>query len=144
MNENKNSFCDLNFRIEKINIEVQIKKEWYGASSSLHKRFQEWNESGLWKKIYRLIVKYYQKKRRIQWKWQAVDSKMVPAPLGGDLTGSNPTDRAKSGSKRHIWVDQRGAPLSICITAANAHDVTEIMNLLNCPIVRINFCLNKL
>lgn len=71
-----------------------------------------------------------------QWKWQAVDSKMVSAPIGGDLTGPNPTDRAKSGSKRHIWVDQRGAPLSICITAANAHDVTEIMNLLNCPIVR--------
>ena len=65
-----------------------------------------------------------------------VDSKMVPAPLGGDLTGPNPTDRAKSGSKRHIWVDQRGAPLSVCITAANAHDVTEIMNLLNRPIVR--------
>lgn len=78
-----------------------LKKEWYGASSSLHKRFQEWNESGLWKKIYRLIVKYYQKKRRIRWKWQAVDSKMVPAPLGGDLTGPNPTDRAKSGSKPH-------------------------------------------
>lgn len=113
-----------------------LKKEWYGASSSLHKRFQEWNESGLWKKIYRLIVKHYQKKRRIKWKWQAVDSKMVPAPLGGDLTGPNPTDRAKSGSKRHIWVDQRGAPLSIRVTAANAHDVTEIMNLLNRPIVR--------
>lgn len=113
-----------------------LKKDWYGASSSLHKRFQEWNESGLWKKIYRLIVKYYQKKRRIKWKWQAIDSKMVPAPLGGDLTGPNPTDRAKSGSKRHIWVDQRGAPLSIRITAANAHDVTEIMNLLNRPIVR--------
>ncbi len=38
-----------------------LKKEWYGANSSLHKRFQEWNKSGLWKKIYRLIVKYYHK-----------------------------------------------------------------------------------
>ncbi|CAG0985579.1 hypothetical protein ANRL4_02149 [Anaerolineae bacterium] len=113
-----------------------LKKEWFGASSSLHKRFQEWSESGVWKKIYRMVVKYYQKKRRIQWKWQAVDSKMVPAPLGGDLTGPNPTDRAKSDSKRHIWVDQRGAPLSIQLSDANAHDVTEIMNLLNRPIVR--------
>jgi len=25
-----------------------------------------------------------------QWKWQAVDSKMVSAPLGGDLSGPNP------------------------------------------------------
>lgn len=113
-----------------------LKKEWFGASSSLHQRFQEWNESDVWKKIYRLVVKDYQKKRRIRWKWQAVDRKMVPAPLGGDLTGPNPTDRAKSGSKRHIWVDQRGAPLSIQVTGANVHDVTEIMNLLNRPIVR--------
>ena len=113
-----------------------LKKEWYGASSSLHERFQSWNEAGLWKKIYRLMVKYYHKKRHIQWKWQAVDSKMVPAPLGGEETGPNPTDRAKSGSKRHLWVDQRGAPLSIHITSANAHDVTAIMNLLNRPIVR--------
>jgi hypothetical protein len=58
-------------------------KEWYRASSSLHERFQTWNEGGLWKKIYRVLVNYYHKKRRIQWKWQAVGSKMVPAPLGG-------------------------------------------------------------
>jgi transposase len=112
-----------------------MKKEWYVASSSLHGRFQSWNEAGLWKKIYRVMVKYYHKKRHIQWRWQAVDSKMVPAPLGGDFTGQDPTDRAKSGSKRHLWVDQRGAPLSIHVTAANAHDITAIMNLLNRPIV---------
>jgi len=33
-------------------------------------------------------------------------------------------------------VDQRGAPLSIHITSANAHDVTAIMNLINRPILR--------
>ena len=64
-----------------------LKKEWYGASSSLHERFQTWNKSGLWKKIYRVMVKYYHKKRHIQWKWQAVDSKLVPAPLGGEEPG---------------------------------------------------------
>lgn len=112
-----------------------LKKEWFGASSSLHERFQTWNKAGLWKQIYRMMVKYYHKKRHIRWKWQAVDSKLVPAPLGGDRTGPNPTDRAKSGSKRHLWVDQRGAPLGIQITPANAHDVTAILDLLNHPIV---------
>jgi transposase len=79
-----------------------LKKEWYGASSSLHERFKTWNETGLWKEIYRVMVKYYHKKRHIQWRWQAVDSKMAPAPLGGEETCPNPTDRAKSGSKRHL------------------------------------------
>jgi putative transposase len=79
-----------------------LQKEWFGASSSLHVRFQTWNEAGVWKKVYRVMVKDYLTKRHIQWKWQAVDSKMVPAPLGGDQTGPNPTARAKSGSKRHL------------------------------------------
>jgi len=112
-----------------------LKKEWFGASSSLHARFQTWNEAGLWKKIFRVMVKYYHKKRRIQWTWQSIDSKLVAAPLGGDLTGPNPTDRAKSGSKRHILVDQRGAPLAVLITAANAHDITCAVSLVDQPIV---------
>jgi len=112
-----------------------LKKEWFGASSSLHARFQAWQAAGLWKKIYRMMVKYYHKKRHIQWRWQAVDSKLVAAPLGGDQTGPNPTDRAKSGSKRHLWVDQRGAPLSIHITSANTNEITVVMDVLNAPIV---------
>ena len=79
-----------------------LKKEWYGASSSLHQRFQDWNEAGVWKKVYRVMVKYYHTKRHIRWQWQAVDSKMVPAPLGGDQTGPDPTDRAN------------GAPSATC------------------------------
>jgi putative transposase len=40
----------------------------------------------------------------------------------GDLTGPNPTDRAKSGVKRHILTDGRGVPLAAEITGANVHD----------------------
>ena len=47
---------------------------------------------------------------------------MAPAPLGGVKTGRNPTDRGKSGSKIHLLVDERGAPLAIWITGANEHD----------------------
>ena len=112
-----------------------MKKEWYGASSSLHQRFQDWNEAGVWKKVYRVMVKYYHTKRHIRWQWQAVDSKMVPAPLGGDGTGHN-LGSSQWVYKRHLWVDQRGAPLSVHITPANAHDVTAILDLLNHPIVR--------
>jgi len=112
-----------------------LKKEGLGASRSVPARFQAWNEAGLWKKIFRGRGTYDDQERRIQWKWQAIDSKMVAAPLGGDLTGPNPTDRAKSGSKRHILVDQRGAPLSILITAANAHDIPWALTRVDRPII---------
>ena len=50
------------------------------------------------------------------------DSSIRPAPLGGTQTGKNPTDRCKSGSKIHILVDEKGAPLALHITSANEHD----------------------
>ena len=40
----------------------------------------------------------------------------------GDRTGPNPTDRAKSGVKRHVLTDARGVPVGVTITAANVRD----------------------
>jgi hypothetical protein len=73
-------------------------------------------------------VRFYARKRHIGWKWQSLDSKSRPAPLGGTETGKNPTDRAKLGSKVHILVDQRGAPLAAHITGANQHDKWSACN----------------
>ena len=38
-------------------------------------------------------------------------------------TGANPTDRAKSGTKRSMVVDGKGVPLDITADAANRHDM---------------------
>ena len=43
-------------------------------------------------------------------------------PRGGAQTGPNPTDRGKSGSKRHVVADRNGIPLAITLSAANVHD----------------------
>ena len=40
------------------------------------------------------------------------------------MTGHNPTDRSKLGTKRHILTGKKGIPLSVIITSANTHDVT--------------------
>jgi putative transposase len=95
----------------------------FGSGSTCHKRFQEWVARGVFLKAWQLLLRRYDELRGIQWLWQAVDSKSVPAPLGGEDTGPNPTDRGKSGSKRHQLVDGRGVPLSAEVTAANATDM---------------------
>ncbi|THV26491.1 transposase [Glycomyces paridis] len=41
---------------------------------------------------------------------------------GGSLTGPNPVDRGKSGSKIHVLTDQNGLPLALGVSAANLHD----------------------
>ena len=41
---------------------------------------------------------------------------------GGALTGPNPTDRGKRGTKYHLLVDATGLPLNVAVSAANRHD----------------------
>ena len=38
------------------------------------------------------------------------------------MTGSNPVDPAKPGSKYHLLIDAGGLPLSVGLSAANTHD----------------------
>ena len=92
------------------------------CSSTLHERFQTWQRQGIFEQVMRIMVQFYGKRRQVKWKWQAIDSKSCPSPLGGEQTGRNPTDRGKQGSKIHLLVDQRGAPLAVLITSANSHD----------------------
>jgi putative transposase len=100
-----------------------VHRDWFGVcSSTLHQRFQEWQRAGIFLKLMVLLVKFYARQRGIGWLWQSIDSKSCPAPLGGTQTGKSPVDRSKRGSKIHLLVDERGAPLSVCVTGANIHD----------------------
>ena len=44
------------------------------------------------------------------------------------MNGSNPTDRGKLGTKRHILADKKGIPLSAVISSASAHDIKLVTN----------------
>jgi putative transposase len=64
------------------------------------------------------------------------------------LTGPNPTDRGKIGTKRHVLTDQHGVPLSVVITAANTHDMKAAIETLDRtvverPLKNQNLCLDK-
>src|SRR5215210_830710 len=48
-----------------------------------------------------------------------------------EATGRNPTDRGKSGTKRHLLTDGRGLPLAIVLTGANRHDMKMLESLLD-------------
>jgi putative transposase len=109
-----------------------IHREWFGVSSSVvHERFQRWRQRGLFEKLLKWMVEHYAKESGgISWRWQAMDSKNSPAPLGGEKTGKNPTDRGKRGVKMNLLVDQSGAPLSVVLTGANRHDKVSAVELI--------------
>lgn len=67
------------------------------SSSSAHRRFQEWRQAGVFTELWRRGLLAYDERVGIEWEWQAMDGAMTKAPLGGEKTGPNPTDRAKRG-----------------------------------------------
>lgn len=113
-----------------------VHKAWFGVcSSTLHERFQTWQQRGGFAKITQIVVKCYAKKRKSKGKWQAIASNSCPAPLGGEQTEKTPTDRGNRGSNIHLLVDQRGAPLAVMLTGANAHDTWAADDLIIASVV---------
>lgn len=69
-----------------------------GAKSTVHDRFQHWLGAGLFAALWRAGLLEYDLAVGLDLEWQAMDGAMAKAPLGGEATGPNPTDR---GKKRH-------------------------------------------
>ena len=67
------------------------------SSSSAHRRFQEWTQAGVFEGFWRQGLLVYDELKGIDWAWLSCDGLMGKAPLGGEATGPNPTDRAKKG-----------------------------------------------
>lgn len=90
--------------------------------SSVHRTFQRWEQNGVLNGFWAILVKGCEDLGGVNWQWQSADAAMAKARFGGDETGPNPTDRAKSGTKRSLLVEADGGPLAVVIRGANVHD----------------------
>jgi putative transposase len=90
------------------------------SSSSAHRRFQEWEQAGVFAEIWRQGLLEYDKTVGIDWAWLAADGAMSKAPLGGAKTGPNPTDRAKGGRSVRFCARERGSRSGWRTTAPTA------------------------
>ena len=52
------------------------------------------------------------------------------------MTGNNPVDRSKLGTKRHILTDKNGIPLFIVISPASTHDTKLVTELVNNSVIK--------
>lgn len=94
----------------------------YGDDSTIHRTFQHWQQIGLFERIWAMLVEECEELGKVDWQWQAVDTVMGKARMGGDQVGPNPTDRAKNGTKRSMLTDGGGGPLAVVVAPANVHD----------------------
>lgn len=129
-----------------------IPRETYALGSTVHGRFRHWVKQGVLVHAWQTLLHYYDTHVGIAWKWQALDGVITKAPLGGQATGPSPVDRSKTGTKRSVLTDQRGAPLAVEITGANTHDKTVALATLDGLVVerpdkvvyrRHHLCLDK-
>lgn len=87
------------------------------SGSTLRRTLARWAESGLLARVQAMLVAMQRGNPTL-----ILDSCSVRAKRGGELTGPNPTDRAKRGTKYHLAVTGDGIPVACAVSAANVHD----------------------
>jgi putative transposase len=133
--ENRRVMAGIMFRL-RTGCQWKAIPRHFGSGSTCHRRFQQWQQAGMFRAIFTALVGYYDRVCGIDWQWASLDSATVKAPKGGDCTGPNPTDRAKLGVKRHVLTDGRGVPVAIGISAANVHDKRLAEPMMDAVVVR--------
>jgi transposase len=54
------------------------------SSSSAHRRFQEWQAAGVFRKLWAKGLAEYDELKELDWRWLSMDGTMTKAPLGGE------------------------------------------------------------
>ena len=87
-----------------------------------HKWFMKWARGDFFERLRKAITLLYNAHSGLKIEWISIDGTLYKAPLGGELTGPNPTDRGKLGGKRSLCVDEDGIVIALVHGAANVHD----------------------
>src|ERR1044071_7562374 len=95
-----------------------------GCGATLRRRLSDWSAAAILRQVHAALVGMVRSgPEAAAATWDIViDSCSVRAKRGGELTGPNPTDRAKRGTKYHVIVASDGIPLAALPSAANVHD----------------------
>jgi hypothetical protein len=99
------------------------------CGSTLRRRLGTWSTMAVLRQVHVVLVRMVRAGPEAAWD-VVVDSCSVRAKRGGELTGPNPTDRGKAGTKYHIAVSTDGIPLAAVPSAANIHDTRLFPHLL--------------
>jgi transposase len=105
------------------------------AGSTAHDRYQEWVQADVFLKLWQAGLEQFDELKGIEWAWLSMDGAMTKAPLGGEKTGPNPTDRGKSGVKRSLLTEGGGVPIGLTVAGANRHDMKLVRDTLESIVV---------
>jgi transposase len=100
------------------------------CGSTLRRRLDDWSATAVLRRVHAVLIRMVRAGPELA-PWDVVlDSCSVRTKRGGELTGPNPTDRGKAGTKYHVVVATDGLPLAVVPSAANVHDTRLFPHLL--------------
>lgn len=76
------------------------------SSSTAHRRFQEWRDAGVFRRLWKRGLTKYDEIKGIDWSWQSMDRAMTKAPLGGEVDGAE-SHRPREGWREKKPTDRR-------------------------------------
>jgi transposase len=110
----------------------KLPRAMFGVTrATAHRRFAEWTRAGLWDRLHHAVLDRLGAVGEIDWSRAVVDSIAVRAEKRAELTGPNPVDRGKPGSRVHALSDRSGLPLTALVSAANTADAHVLVALLD-------------
>jgi transposase len=93
-----------------------------GGETTLRRRRDEWVAAGAFQHLVEEAINAFDKMIGLDLSEVSVDGSLHKAPMGGEGTGPNPTDRGKTGWKWSIATDANGVPIGWVTEGANRND----------------------
>jgi len=93
-----------------------------GGETTLRRRRDEWVAAGAFQHLVEEAIKAFDKVIGLDFSEVSVDGSLHKAPMGGEGTGPNPTDRGKTGWKWSVATDTNGVPIGWVTEGANRND----------------------
>lgn len=93
-----------------------------GGETTLRRRRDEWVAAGAFQHLVEEAIKAFDKVIGLDLSEVSIDGSLHKAPMGGEGTGPNPTDRGKTGWKWSVATDTNGVPIGWVTEGANRND----------------------
>lgn len=97
-----------------------------GGETTLRRRRDAWVVAGIFDEIAEEAIAAYDRIVGLNLDEVALDASQHKAPMGGEGTGPNPTDRGKSGWKWSLATDRAGIPIGWATDAAQRNDIVLV------------------
>ena len=93
-----------------------------GGETTLRRRRDEWVAARAFQHLVEEAIKAFDKVIGLDLSEVSIDGSLHKAPMGGEGTGPNPTDRGKTGWKWSVATDTNGVPIGWVTEGANRND----------------------